>query len=269
MVAMDDDDAGRTDAALRDRRMAGRAACLTALRATGVLLLLAIAMFTVAPWIDLKVSGLFTSTAASFPAQNLPLWQNVRMAMFASTDGLMLAVLVWTLVAWRYSALRLVRQRILCTALAAYAIVPGVIVNWGLKSHWGRARPRDVVEFGGAAHFTPPLQIADQCRANCSFVSGEASALFTVGTLLMLIVVPLLPARLRVGAAVAIGLVAVSGSALRVAFGGHFASDVIFAALVSTAITLAIYMIAGLDRIGDPFAQSSPRPSAPASSTLP
>ena len=57
----------------------------------------------------------------------------------------------------------------------AFCFGPGLVVNGVLKAFWGRARPSQILEFGGAAQFTPPVQIADQCARNCSFVSGEAS----------------------------------------------------------------------------------------------
>ena len=32
---------------------------------------------------------------------------------------------------------------------------PGLVVNGILKDHWGRARPAEIIEFGGTAHFSP------------------------------------------------------------------------------------------------------------------
>ena len=46
---------------------------------------------------------------------------------------------------------------------------PGIIVNGIFKSLWGRARPSQIVEFGGDKIYTPPLVITDQCDWNCSF----------------------------------------------------------------------------------------------------
>ena len=54
--------------------------------------------------------------------------------------------------------------------LAALLLGPGWVVNEALKNHWGRARPEQVSDFGGAQRFTPALQPADQCVKNCSFV---------------------------------------------------------------------------------------------------
>ena len=42
----------------------------------------------------------------------------------------------------------------------------------------GPARPKHIVAFGGSKLFTPALQPTDQCKRNCSFVSGEACSVF-------------------------------------------------------------------------------------------
>jgi lipid A 4'-phosphatase len=57
---------------------------------------------------------------------------------------------------------------------------PGIVVDLGLKDHRGRARPYDVVEFGGAKTFSSPIHLSDQYESHCSFVSGEASSIFTI-----------------------------------------------------------------------------------------
>jgi len=52
---------------------------------------------------------------------------------------------------------------------------PGLIANVVFKDNWGRARPRETVEFGGTAQHTPPFIISTACEKNCSFISGDAS----------------------------------------------------------------------------------------------
>src|SRR5262249_21775368 len=54
----------------------------------------------------------------------------------------------------------------------------GLIVNFTVKDHFGRARPRDVAEFGGTKLFTPAFEISHQCTSNCSFSSGDAAGGF-------------------------------------------------------------------------------------------
>ena len=63
----------------------------------------------------------------------------------------------------------------------------GIIANLYFKDTWGRARPVHVEEFGGNKIFTPAFLKSDQCEKNCSWISGETSAAFslTVGTILL------------------------------------------------------------------------------------
>lgn len=122
--------------------------------------------------------------------------------------------------------------------LAVFAIGPGLVANVGLKDHWGRARPREVTEFGGARHFTPPLVPARQCVDNCSFVSGEAAAAYTPFFAAALLF-PL--ARLTlVGCGVLFGI---ATGLVRVSTGAHFISDVLFAGVfMALAVVLAHFI---------------------------
>jgi membrane-associated PAP2 superfamily phosphatase len=108
----------------------------------------------------------------------------------------------------------------------------GFAVNYALKENWGRARPAAVEPFGGAARFTPATVVTDQCRHNCSFVSGHASTGF------MLMAVGALGSVATRRRWLAVGLAAGLACGLgRIAQGGHFASDVIFSCLVIWAST--------------------------------
>ncbi|MDR0717023.1 MAG: phosphatase PAP2 family protein, partial [Azoarcus sp.] len=81
---------------------------------------------------------------------------------------------------------------------------------------------------GGNARFTPALQPTDQCGKNCSFVSGHASAGFFAVSLGFL---GGASARRRwTLAGLALGGIAGLG---RIAQGGHFLSDVVFAFFIT------------------------------------
>src|SRR5262245_33985278 len=54
----------------------------------------------------------------------------------------------------------------------------GLIVNVTFKDTFGRARPRDITEFGGTKQFTPAFVMSRQCNTNCSFSSGDAAGGF-------------------------------------------------------------------------------------------
>jgi lipid A 4'-phosphatase len=116
---------------------------------------------------------------------------------------------------------------------------PLVVANIGFKDHWGRARPRDVVEFSGAKAFTAPFPPSRQCDYNCSFVSGEASSTFIVLFAAAMLFRPYSRRFVTLG----IILGGLTGL-IRMAQGGHFLSDVIFAGVLMaiTAASLHIFL---------------------------
>ncbi len=126
--------------------------------------------------------------------------------------------------------------RALLMLTASLALGPGLLVNVVLKDHWHRPRPVQVVEFGGADPFRPYDRLDGRCTRNCSFVSGEgASAFWTVAPAL------LLPPPWRAAALAGALCFAAAAGALRMAFGGHFLSDTIFAALFTWFVIAACW----------------------------
>lgn len=120
---------------------------------------------------------------------------------------------------------------------ASFISGPLLVANALFKENWGRARPRDVTEFGGDFMFTPPLMITDQCETNCSFVSGDASLAFTM--IAFAFVTPIIRTRwlaLATGFGVIIGI-------NRIVQGAHFLSDTVFAAIFMSLCVLLMYMI--------------------------
>ncbi|WP_299820915.1 phosphatase PAP2 family protein [uncultured Jannaschia sp.] len=226
---------------------------LSRIEAVGIAALLVAALFLTFPNLDLRISGIF-GDARGFPLRASMAWNAVRDAMIGLTDGAMIVVVGMLLAGLAWPASRVLRTRVLAFATASYALGPGLLVNAVLKPQSGRARPWNVDLFGGDAAFTPVLTAADQCPSHCSFVSGEASALATMTTILLLVAVPLLPARHCVVARVGIVAVAIFGSLLRVAFGAHFLSDVVFAWLVSVPIVLALHAAFRIGQIETPLA---------------
>jgi lipid A 4'-phosphatase len=128
-----------------------------------------------------------------------------------------------------------VDRRVAAFVLLSLALGPGLAVDVGLKDYWGRARPRDIVEFGGAKQFTPPFRIADQCDDNCSFVSGHAALAFSLATFAFLA-----PARRRRAAFAAAGAFGIGVGVMRMLQGAHFLSDVLFAGFVVIGIAGAL-----------------------------
>jgi lipid A 4'-phosphatase len=106
--------------------------------------------------------------------------------------------------------------------LSSLVLGPGLLVNLILKNLWGRPRPTMIAAFGGSRPYVPVWEISDFCSRNCSFVAGEAAAAaWLIGAAL------LLPQRWRLpGVVVAVIYAALIGLN-RIAFGGHFLSDVL------------------------------------------
>ena len=97
----------------------------------------------------------------------------------------------------------------------------GLIANFYFKDNWGRARPINIQEFGGDKIYATPFTISDQCKKNCSWIGGEASAAFSFITGTIILKNPIyLIINLIFGIVV---------SLCRIAMGGHFLSDNIFA----------------------------------------
>lgn len=193
-------------------------------------LLLTVALtFTLYPQVDLWVSGSFYRIAQGFHLRDVPVIQFIHNAIppFAVGTGIALvALLAWT--AWTGQTVFRLSSRMTTYLLATLIIGPGLLTNTVLKDHWGRARPSQIVEFGGKSAFTPALVISDQCNHNCSFVCGHAAMAFT--PIALAFVLPTRRQR-RLALASGLGFGGLVG-AVRIVEGGHFLSDVLFAGLL-------------------------------------
>jgi lipid A 4'-phosphatase len=147
--------------------------------------------------------------------------------------------------------------RKLCYLFLVLILGAGLIVNVVFKDSFGRARPRDIAEFGGSKQFTAAFVVATECDRNCSFSSGEgAGAFFSLALACAL-------SRRREMLLAAVGLgVLVSWS--RVASGAHFFSDTVVSFFVMLIVSdvLYYYMVApGAERYG-PSVELAPEAAA-------
>jgi lipid A 4'-phosphatase len=125
--------------------------------------------------------------------------------------------------------------------LLALLLGPVLIANGVLKDNWGRARPREVVEFGGTSSFSYALVPQPDAHRNGSFISGDGAFGFYLPIFAYL--VPLDTQR-KASRRVFWGCIT-AGSAFglaRIAMGGHFFSDVLFAALLMLALSAALHV---------------------------
>ncbi|WP_328984612.1 phosphatase PAP2 family protein [Thiorhodovibrio winogradskyi] len=203
-------------------------------RLFGVPLPLWIAFFAFAdlmlafPELDLAVSAWFFDPQAGFVAERR-WWERL---LYHSIDVVLIGLVLALVAAWWRGRARvkqgLGRQgpsgRQLVLLIALLVLVPGLVVNQGLKENLGRARPISLTEFGGTSAFTPAFLPSDE--GGGSFSSGHAAAAFFV----VVVAVELASARslwfvLALAYALAIGWI-------RIASGGHFLSDVMTSAFL-------------------------------------
>lgn len=216
---------------------------LTHPRTIPSLLVLIAAVFAVwmrDPMLDLRLSQPFFDDGA-FIGARAGILQTLRGIFWdASLIAPLIALLAVSLGrrhAWPQRALPMRDWNII---LWGFLLGPGLLVNGILKAHSGRARPYDVLQFGGDKTYTPIGQIADQCAADCSFVSGEVAGT----TALCIALLILLNAHARSKSQLRLGqgaVAAIFGFVFwqRIASGGHFAADAILAALF-TGLVMAI-----------------------------
>ena len=110
-----------------------------------------------------------------------------------------------------------------------------VFVNIILKNFWGRARPGEIMEFGGVETFTPWYEISTSCHTNCSFVSGDASVGFGI-IVLYLITRNTIYFYLSLVFGFLLGFI-------RILAGGHFLSDIVFSCIFIIILNLFIFKI--------------------------
>ena len=126
-------------------------------------------------------------------------------------------------------------------SLAVILIGPLALVNGLFKTHWGRARPADIMAFGGDKTFTPAWFYADQCDFNCSFTSGEGGAIATTALLIGFLAWPKLQKNGRRALGLLLSALVVLTAGLRVAVGQHFLSDTLLSILLCTLVAVLLY----------------------------
>ena len=210
---------------------------------TGLIVALALALvigllFGIFPELDLRLASWFYDDASrSFP---------LKLNGFAeiARDGAM--VIAWAFVLPAIVALLvklarpdrplLMSGRAIVFLLLTLTLSAGVLTNLTFKSYWGRPRPVTVTQFSGDQAFVPWWDPRGACVRNCSFFSGEgATAFWTYAP------AALAPPAWRPVAYAAATVFGVTTSLLRMAFGGHFFTDVAIAGLVTFLVVWLAY----------------------------
>ena len=185
------------------------------------------------PGVDIQISGVFFDEGFPLKEQWWHTWFRKGVTWFLWLSmGSVAAV---------YAVNRLFQRNLcevdgkkVCYLFLVLILGAGLIVNVILKDQFGRARPRDIEEFGGTKRFTPAFVLSQECDTNCSFSSGEgAGAFFSLA-----LVMALSRRRATLVASVALGsLVSLS----RVASGAHFFSDTVVSFFVMLIVADVLY----------------------------
>ena len=210
---------------------------------TGLFIALAIALavgllFGIYPELDLKLAGLFyDATTKSFPLKLNALAAFARDGAMWISWGLALPAIVALVVKLvRPDRPLLMSGRAIVFLLVTLILSAGVLTNLTFKSYWGRPRPVTVTQFNGTEKFVAWWDPRGSCGRNCSFFSGEgATAFWTYAP------AALTPPAWRPLAYAAATLFGVITSVLRMAFGGHFFTDVAIAWLVTYLVVWLAY----------------------------
>ena len=195
-----------------------------------VLAALTLAIFAIWPGLDLAGARYFYHDGGFFGRDG---FERLGRDFFRMTPFVVLAA---------YAALWLARHRgirlgwapsgrAVIFLIVTMAVGPGLIVNLGLKDHWHRPRPIQTQGFNGPSPFMPWYDDNGACKTNCSFVSGEAATGFW-----MVAPASVAPPPWRAPAIVAAFAFGFGAALLRLAFGGHYLSDVLIGGLVTLIV---------------------------------
>ena len=205
------------------------------LRLLGILFVVLAVIFVVFPGIDLGVAGWFY-----LPPRHFVLGET-WIGRFFDSDvhfgmewflPVIVGVFVYGLV--RKRAYWNLTPRNFLFVVLTIALGAGLVTNVIFKDSWGRARPSQVMEFGGLKQFSPPFMRSTQCDKNCSFVSGDASLAASFLTFAMI------ARRNRLRWWVGLSSFTVIVGLMRMGRGSHFLSDVVFAIVFTLMIMLVL-----------------------------
>ncbi len=227
-------------------------------------LFVSLAVFAKAPRVDILFSQRYYTPQTGFFQANNPVVQALyQYTPVVGNTLLVLAALLTVAAPW---LARLARRRgaestatqllglwrrtaiaVVCVAVLS----SGLIVELGLKNLMGRPRPVQTIEFGGDQPFHAAFERGATPERHRSFISGHATAGFTLITL------GLFAGRTWRRRWVQIGLIAgIAVGMGRIMQGGHYLSDVVFSFY---AVWLSCELVAFGMRRFDQRRQAQPR----------
>lgn len=198
--------------------------------------------FWIPQWqVDFQVSNFFYHPACSPQGWLLDCHPLYRTLFYSSIPVLSALILLLGLavIIWRPKTLSYKRMRLrMAYFVLVFILGSGLVVNAILKDHWGRPRPVQTQDFGGAAVYVPPGKIVLHSEGR-SFPSGHSSVGFAFLALWFLWrrerpawALWGLGAGLLMGYAVGLA---------RMAVGAHYLSDVIWSGWMMAMVAWLVY----------------------------
>jgi lipid A 4'-phosphatase len=197
-------------------------------------------VFSVAPGVDLAVASFFHEIAVR---ESMPrLFRAIEIARslepVVTTLAIAPAVAVVAIKMFWPKRPTSMSGRAALFLILTLVLGPGLLVNAVLKDHWSRPRPGMVTALGGDMAFKPWWDPRGACQANCSFVSGETSSAVWLAAPALLVPVPW-----RYAALGGVAVYACAIAFMRLLLGGHFLSDVIFAAIFTGLVICTVHRL--------------------------
>ena len=189
------------------------------------LILLILTIIFCATNLDIAIESCFYSPEKGWFLRNVNPWD--FLYHYGNIPGLVLASagLIGFIFSFSYRKAAKYRRAALFLSLVM-ALGPGLVVNTTFKHYWGRPRPRQIQDFGGRQKYLPVWQKGISGEGK-SFPSGHASAAFYLFTPFFL-----LRGTRKKWAVLFLSLGVSYGILMgftRMAQGGHFPSDVVWA----------------------------------------
>jgi len=187
------------------------------------------------PEFDLAISRLIFDETTKFYLSNEP----ILKVIYKSVNLLAITMALGVIAAYLYQlytkkSIKYFDKKALVYIFMVFAFGSGVIVNLGLKQNFGRARPAEIVQFGGDKKFTRAAVVNWEYGKECdSFSCGHCS--FALGFIAFFF---LFRKRWILITALGYGLIVSLGRILQ---GGHFFSDFIFSWIVMLLTAKLLY----------------------------
>jgi len=200
--------------------------------------------------LDLLAGDAFREPCCSWPLAERPPWSLVyRYGVLVGVLLAAAAMVAFTASYWFPARLHGWRRPALFLVLVA-TLGPGLLVNVVFKDHYGRPRPREVVELGGTEKFLPVWVMGSDPQAK-SFPCGHCAIGFYVSAPWLV----LRRRRPRLALGFLVGGLAwgLTMGATRMMAGGHFFSDVVWAGGMVWLVALALYPLLRPDEAPAPY----------------